>query len=259
MEAVEESRERKLAANSGGSELEPQSPIPLYYQLKEALINKLSRERYKVGDRIPTEAELVEEYDVSRTTVRQALNELVDEGIITRHRGIGSILVKPPVEDRPPHLVGLTEEMEARGREVRSDVVECRWIEPSPSVRQVLDVRRSSEVLLLARVRYIDDEPVFYTQEYLPPWIGLTPDDDFKGSLFSLMKTKGGVHPAKGDMTITAVAARSPETHYLGVPEGFPLLRNLRSFYTMDDRPCGYTDQLCRSDRYHYYVQFDAR
>ncbi|NMB12231.1 MAG: GntR family transcriptional regulator [Firmicutes bacterium] len=254
-----ESSKRKLMADSGGPQLEPQSPIPLYYQLKEALISRLSRERYKVGDRIPTEAELVKEYQVSRTTVRQALNELVHDGIITRHRGRGSILVKPPVQDRPSHLVGLTEEMKARGRKVRSDVLECKWIGPSLSVRQALDVHHSDQVLLIVRVRYIDGEPVFYTKEYLPAWIGLTPDDDFTGSLFELIKTRGGVHIAKGDMTVTAVAAQFPETEYLDVPEAFPLLRNLRSFYTMEDQPCGYVDQVCRSDRYHYFVQFSAK
>ncbi len=236
-------------------ELQYESPIPLYYQLRGALVSKICREGMSVGDQIPTEAEIEAEYGVSRTTVRQALSALVSEGIITRRRGKGSVLVRPPVREHLPNLVGLTEEMKAQRRQVHSDVLECRWVTPSPTVCRALRVAKSDHALLVVRLRYIDGEPVFYTKDCLPAWLGLTPCDDFSGSLFDMLRSKCGVRVDKADTTISAVAAGEPEMRYLQAPEGFPLLSSLRKFYDTDDRPVGYLEELCRSDRYHYYVQ----
>lgn len=236
-------------------ELQYESPIPLYYQLREALVSKICREGMSVGDQIPTEAEIEAEYGVSRTTVRQALSALVSEGIITRRRGKGSVLVRPPVREHLPNLVGLTEEMKAQRRQVHSDVLECRWVTPSPTVCRALRVAKPDHALLVVRLRYIDGEPVFYTKDCLPAWLGLTPCDDFSGSLFDMLRSKCGVRVDKADTTISAVAAGEPEMRYLQASEGFPLLSSIRKFYDTDDRPVGYLEELCRSDRYHYYVQ----
>ncbi|BAS27898.1 GntR family transcriptional regulator [Limnochorda pilosa] len=230
------------------------SPIPLYYQLREALVEKIRREGLNVGDRIPTEAELQQIYGVSRTTVRQALADLVRDGIIRRQRGRGSVIARPPVQEMLPRLVGLTEEMRSRGRSVRSDVLECRWVEAPPRVRQALDIRPGEQVLLLVRRRYIDDDPVFYVTDYLPARLGLTPHDDFRGSLFDLMRIKGGVRVVRAEVTVEAVGAGEPEVQYLHVPPGFPLLRNVRTFFAADGSPVGYLEELCRSDRYHHFV-----
>lgn len=235
-------------------ELQHVSPIPLYYQLREALVDMIRREGLKAGDRIPTEAELQEMYGVSRTTVRQAIAELVREGIIRRYRGRGSVVARLPVQEMLPRLVGLTEEMRSKGRDVRSDVVECRWVDPAPRVRQALDLRESARVLLVVRRRLIDEEPVFYAKDYLPERLGLTDQDDFSGSLFELMQLRGGVRVVRAEMTVEAVGAGEPETRYLEVPRGFPLLRNVRTYFSADGRPVGYMEELCRSDRYHHFV-----
>lgn len=235
--------------------LDHDSPIPLHFQLKEALIDRIIRSGMKPGDRFWTEKELEQEYQVSRTTVRQALAQMVDMGIIKRRRGLGTVLVRPPIPERLPRLVGLTEEMRARGRTVQTKVLETKWIEPPPTVRSALSWPRASDrVLLLVRVRAIDGEPVFFVKEYVPEWLGLTPEDDFTGSLFALMKERAGVVVARAEMTIKAVSASERVAQLLNVPPGFPLLKNVRVFYGADNTPLGYLDELCRSDRYVYSV-----
>jgi len=235
------------------------SPIPLHFQLKEALIDRIIRSGMKPGDRFWTEKELCNEYKVSRTTVRQALDAMVDMGIIKRRRGLGTVLVRPPIPEHLPRLVGLTEEMRAQGRTVQTQVLEASWVEPPPAVRSALAWPRSADrVLLLVRVRAIDGEPVFYVKEYLPEWLGLTPEDDFTGSLFALMKERAGVVISRSEMTISAVTADERIAQLLKVPPGFPLLKNLRIFYRADNTPVGYLEELCRSDRYVYSVTLRA-
>lgn len=239
--------------------LDHNSPIPLHYQLKEALLDKIRHSGLRVGDRIWTEKELEIEYGVSRTTVRQALSEMVNMGIIRRQRGKGTTLVRPPIPELLPRLAGLTEELRARGSHVRSDVLQAQWIDPPPAVRQALHlVGASQRVLLLARCRYIDDEPVFYVKEYLPERLGLTPDDDFTGSLFTLIRERSGTVIHRAEMTIAAVAADEHIARYLQVSPGAPLLKNIRIFSDSDNVQVGYEEQWCRSDRYMPSVTLQA-
>lgn len=239
--------------------LNQDSPVPLHYQLRLALMEKIRRQGLRVGDRVWSEKEIEAEYGVSRTTVRQALSDMVGMGIVRRQRGKGTTLVRPPIPERLPHLVGLTEELEARGSVVRTDVLSAGWVTPSPLVKQALRLAGGSQqVLLLVRCRHIDGEPVFYVREYIPAWLGLTPADDFTGSLFTLMRERAGVVVARAEMTIGAVAAQGQVAACLQVPVGSPLLRNERVFYGADNSHLGFLEEWCRSDRYMHAVTLKA-
>lgn len=239
--------------------LNQDSPVPLHYQLRLALMEKIRRQGLRVGDRVWSEKEIEAEYGVSRTTVRQALSDMVGMGIVRRQRGKGTTLVRPPIPERLPHLVGLTEELEARGSVVRTDVLSAGWVTPSPLVKQALRLAGGSQqVLLLVRCRHIDGEPVFYVREYIPAWLGLTPADDFTGSLFALMRERAGVVVARAEMTIGAVAAQGQVAACLQVPVGSPLLRNERVFYGADNSHLGFLEEWCRSDRYMHAVTLKA-
>lgn len=245
----------RAAASTVGREpvggLDHNSPVPLHYQLKEALLDKIRRTGLRTGDRIWTEKEIELQYGVSRTTVRQALSEMVNMGIIRRQRGRGTTLLRPPIPEMLPRLAGLTEEMQTRGSVVRSDVLEAGWIVAPPTVGQALDLSGASPtVLRLIRCRYIDEEPVFYVREYLPQRLGLTPEDDFTGSLFALIRKRAGVVIDKAEITIAAVAAEPPFATFLQVAPGAPLLRNVRVFYGPDGARVCYEEEWCRSDRY---------
>jgi len=235
--------------------LDQDSPLPLHYQLRVALMEKIRSQGLRVGDRIWTDKELESEYGVSRTTVRQALSEMVNSGIIHRQRGKGTTLLRPPIPEQLPHLVGLTEEMNARGSVVRSEVLSVDWIEPPPTVRQALGLSGTQQrVLLLVRCRHIDDAPVFFVKEYMPPWLELTPEDDYRGSLFELIRERSGLVIERADMTIEAVAAEGQVARCLQVPEGSPLLRNVRVFVGADGSRIGFLEEWCRSDRYMHSV-----
>jgi GntR family transcriptional regulator len=239
--------------------LNQDSPVPLHYQLRLALMEKIRNDGLRVGDRVWSEKEVEAEFGISRTTVRQALSDMVAMGIVRRERGRGTTLVRPPIPERLPHLVGLTEEMRARGSELRTEVIGASWVEPSPVVRQALHLAGASQrVLLLVRCRHIDHEPVFYVREYVPAWLGLTPDDDFTGSLFELMRERAKVVVARAEMTIGAVAAHGQVATCLKVPEGSPLLRNERVFFGADNSHVGFLEEWCRSDRYMHAVTLRA-
>jgi len=99
------------------------SPVPLYHQLKRILIEYIQKNSLEPGEPIPTEAELQATYRLSRTTVRKSLEELEHDGVIRRQRGKRSVVARPRVEEFLPRLVGLTEQQEQRGSVVRSKVL----------------------------------------------------------------------------------------------------------------------------------------
>ncbi len=239
--------------NMGG--LDYDSAIPLYHQLKEILIEQIRTDRMRPGDAMPTEADLQEDYGLSRTTVRKTLEELENEGIIRRRRGKRSVVSRPPIEEFLPRLVGLTEEMEKSGRKVHSKVLACSWVLPSKTIGSLLQVAEGEMVLQMIRLRHIDDEPVFYSESHFPPHVGLDVTDDFSGSLFSLLREKCSIRVIESEMTIDAVPAGSAEAAHLDVVEGVPLLRTTRVTFGADGKPVEYLKQLARPDRYRHQVR----
>lgn len=240
-------------------QLDYNSPIPLYHQLKEILIEQVRKSAMRPGDPMPTELEIQEKYGLSRTTVRKTFEELEYEGVIKRQRGKRSVVARPPIEEFLPRLVGLTEEMEKSGRTVRSEVLTCRWIKPSKRLQDFLQLREGEKVLQMIRLRQIDEEPVFYSESFFPEHLGLDPSDDFSGSLFRLLREKVGIRVVESEMTIEAVAAKRSEARHLNVAEGAPLLRTSRVIFAADGKPVEYLEQLARSDRYRHQVRLKSQ
>ena len=95
--------------------LDRNSPIPLYYQLKNVLLTKIQQSEWQAGDLIPSEQELQETFGLSRTTVRQTLSELVNEGWLSRHRGRGTFVTHPTMTHNPIRRLGASEYLEQQG------------------------------------------------------------------------------------------------------------------------------------------------
>lgn len=237
------------------AELDYDSAIPLYHQLKELLIKQIRANGMRPGDVMPTEAELQEDYKLSRTTVRKTLEELEYEGIIRRQRGKRSVVSRPPIEEFLPRLVGLTEEMKKSGRSVRSEVLTCRWVTPPKRISGLLMLAEGEKALQMIRLRHIDEEPVFYSESHFSKHVGLDVTDDFSGSLFTLLREKSGIRVVESEMIIDAVPAKRTEARHLDVEEGVPLLRTTRVAFGADGKPVEYLKQLARPDRYRHQVR----
>ena len=191
-------------------EVSRESPIPLYYQIRSAILDYVAREGLRTGDKLPTEKVFQEKFGVSRTTVRPALDMLTRDGTLRRQAGKGTFVANPRL-DAAPRLQSLTEEMRSKGYSLTSEVLKVEKVIPAEPIRSYLHMKPKEYALLVRRLRYLDGEPAFIFSSWLPSSLNLNEDCDFSGSLYELLENRCGVVVATSDVTIEAGEADAME------------------------------------------------
>lgn len=141
---------------------------PLYEQLKNAIKEDIQAQIYRPGDRMPSEAELEEKYQVSRITVRRAVKELCEEEILVRKQGKGTFVLSCGVQSRFDQLAGFHDSMESQGRAVRTEILEKSIILVKPSYANDLQIAVDDKVVYLKRIMYADEIPMMIDMSYIP-------------------------------------------------------------------------------------------
>lgn len=234
------------------------SPIPYYVQLKEALRGPIDGGLWKPGDQIPGEVELCRLFDVSRTVVLQALNELGYEGLITRVKGKGTFVSEPKIsESLVQKLTGFYQDMIDRGHNPVSKVLKQEVMPASTKVAGYLRLTPGTQVIDIERLRFIQDEPIVLVTTYLP--YSLCPklaDADLSNqSLYAFLEEECGLVIARGRRMIEAVLANEYEARLLQVKKGAPLILLDSVSYLKDDTPIEYYHALHRGDRSRFEVE----
>lgn len=232
------------------------SPIPLYYQLKRLLQTKIESGELKPGDIFPTEQQIQEQYAVSRTTVRQALSELEEEGKITRHRGRGTFVAKPKVSHSPNQHPDLTDHMTLQGLVLGWRLLKADWVLPTDDLRAALQVNAGQKVFRLERVRMEEDDPIGYHIAHVAP--------DFAGAIDEQVFTEGGslrylrnlpvLEQCIANRTLEAIPANERTAALLNVALDTPLLRVQRIIHTPDGQPVEAFTGVYRGDRFRYHI-----
>ncbi|MBI4790402.1 MAG: GntR family transcriptional regulator [Chloroflexi bacterium] len=231
-------------------------PTPLYHQLREALLTVI-KTQYKEGDLIPTEQELCDKFQVSRITVRRAIDELVREGYLVARQGKGTFVAKSKIQRHMPKMKSFSQEMSEEGHQPGSKLLSLRHERASQSIAATLGLETNSWVWLVERLRLADNEPICLSLAYLnlPQDVFLTPVElEEHVSLWSVLENKG-ITLARSEETIQAVAAGAPEAQVLIVEIGSPLLLVQGTVYSERDIPVEYHKIFNRGDRYTYSVQ----
>jgi len=233
--------------------LDRRSFIPLYHQLKEKLIEEIESGTISVGQPLPTEMELIGRYAVSRTTVRQAMQELEHDGYITRTPGKGTFVIRTKLSRGLTRLTSFTEDMLARGMEVTSSILEFKQTN-APAVCDRLGIPRETPLLYVYRLRHANGVPVAINASYINTSlnVSITREElDLIGSLYALYDRKG-IPPLESDKTIQAVAASEEWSQLLHLPVGSPLLLVEGVVYTYNHQPLEYHQVISGGDRYKY-------
>lgn len=145
------------------------TPIPLYFQFKNILIEMMKDDVLQPGDMIPTEFELCDIYGISRTTIRQALTELVNEGKFYRVKGRGTFVAQTKIEhDLTRKVESFNNEMIRYGYTPSTKVLEFKVVSATPEVSAALNLSPNTDVIYLKRLRFGNDEPILISQTYLP-------------------------------------------------------------------------------------------
>lgn len=231
-----------------------ESPIPLYYQIRSAILDYIAQKGLRPGNKLPTEKVLQERFGVSRTTVRLALDMLARDGILRRQAGKGTFVVKPCL-DAAPRLQSLTEEMRSKGYSLTSKVLRVERVAPAEPIRTLLRLRPGEQALLISRLRYLDGEPTFIFSSWLPARLNVSEDDDFSGSLYELLEKRYGIVVTASDVTVEAGEADVVEADLLNIRSGAAVLRNVRISYTDRGDPVEYLEATFRADRYRQHVR----
>ena len=231
-----------------------EAPEPLYHQLRQALLAPMQNGRWQEGDLIPTEREICEAYNVSRITVRRAIDELVRDGYLVTRQGRGTFVARPKIQRHLSQLKSISEEMAEEGHRAGSRLLSLRHERAVGDVARALQVEEGTWIWVVERLRLADDDPMGLSTArlHLPADVMLTPAELQKEvSLWNLLRSKG-VTFADSEVTIQAVAATEREADLLGVKAGAPLLLVEGIVYSGDGITIEYHNMTNRGDRYKY-------
>jgi GntR family transcriptional regulator len=240
-------------------EIQPLSPTPLYEQIKEILRARVLDGTYKPHEQMPSESEMMTAFSVSRITVRQALNDLQNEGLVFRIHGKGTFVAKPKAFQDLGKLQGFGEAMRQMGYETFARVVSMRTVVPSAQVQERLQLTKRAKVTELQRLRFLNREPISLDITYLPVAIGarLAKEDLASRDVFVILENDYGMSLGHADLQIGSTLADERLAGQLQVEEGSPVLVIERTTHTSDGTPIDYEHLYYRGDAFQYKVRVD--
>jgi GntR family transcriptional regulator len=239
------------------SDIDKNLPIPYHYQLRELLRDEITSGHWEVGERLPSERELCDAFNLSRTTIREALDALVSEGLLRREKGRGTFVAEPKITEKWLETAdSFTESMLDQGYQLETTVLSLS-VEKAPSkVARELRLRSEEPVIVLTRLRSILQEPILVVTSYIPQRIcpALVEEDFSSQSLYQLLREKYGIHIAQAKRFMEAVAADEMESSLLHVRQGAPLLLIESTAYLDDGTPVEFFKARHRGDRTRFEV-----
>jgi GntR family transcriptional regulator len=234
--------------------------LPLYVQVREAIRGAVEAGAYESG-RLPTGEALQEQFSVSAITVRRALKDLQEEGLLVRERGRGTFVRNRHVVQELNHISSWAETMEERSLAHRSEVLSLRTEPASAAVATALHRDVGTPVVYILRRRFVEETPVTLMTNFLPADLVPGIEEHIYGepSLYRVLEGRYLVTLTVSQETVSARTATPEEARLLGVRTGAALLDVERIAFGRDERPIEYVVSLSRSDIYHYRVSLVGR
>jgi GntR family transcriptional regulator len=247
------STEVSSAGNEGGAVVRT-ARVPKYYRLKKHLLEMT--ETLPAGTPVPPERTLAAEFDTSRTTVRQALQELVVEGRLERIQGKGTFVAKPKVA-QSLQLTSYTEDMRAQGLEPTSQLLDVGYITADDTLAGLLGMTPGGRVLRIERLRMADSEPMAIETTHLSAkrFPALRRSLAKYTSLYTALAEVYDVRLSEAEETIETSLATPREAGLLGTDVGLPMLMLSRHSLDMGGEPVEWVRSVYRGDRYKFVAR----
>jgi GntR family transcriptional regulator len=235
--------------------LSDENPLPYYQQLYAILRDKIIGGSWKPGDLLPSEMDLIEQFEVSRITVRQALELLVEEGLIFRRRGRGTFVAVPSIEQGLNRIVSFTEDMRRRGLRPGTEVISASVMPAMDEIAEKLQVPVGEDLARYERLRLADGEPmsVEISQLVLRYCPGILDKNYAERPLREELEKTYNIYLVRAHQIIHATAANKALSNQLLVPAGTPLFYIERVSYSQQDIPIEFLQLYFRGDRYKLY------
>lgn len=231
------------------------SKVPLYFQLYEILHDQIRDGIWKPEVMLPTENELENRYQLSRATVRQAFELLVNQGLVYRRRGQGTFVSRPAFDQNINRIISFWDDMRQRGLIPGTRVLSGELIQASEDVVESLEIETNQELASLVRLRLADDEPLSVEHSLLVHNMcpGILDQDYANNSLRKVLADQYNIHITNAKQKIRAVPATKNLANLLDVDIDAPLLHIDRISYTEEGTPIEYLRINLRGDRYTFH------
>lgn len=233
------------------------SPVPLYLQIEEQLRKIIQEPEYKKGKKLPNEIDLSKQLGISRNTLRQAINKLVYEGLLSRKKGVGTVVENVAISSKAQNWLSFTQEMKTLGIEPKNYELFIGWTKPNEEMCSFFDINNEQKILKLERLRGNSDYPFVYFISYFNPRIGLTGNEDFSRPLYEILEKDYNSIAKVSKEEISSKAADKFLAEKLEIEIGSPVLKRKRFVYDPGGRPLEWNVGYYRADSFTYTLEFD--
>lgn len=231
------------------------SKKPLHLQAEEILRQLIESEEYKNGKYLPNEVELSEQLNISRNTLRQAINKLVFEGLLTRKKGVGTKVNKKGVVGGVQNWLSFSQEMKMLGIEIRNFELHLSFKLPTDEIANFFRINRETvRCLVMERVRGRKEYPFVYFISYFNPAIGMTGDENFNRPLYEMLENQYGITVKTSKEEISASLAGDFIAEKLEIAANDPILIRKRFVYDVNDNPVEYNIGYYKADSFTYTI-----
>jgi GntR family transcriptional regulator len=255
---IEKNIMQKKMINLEKFRIEKGTPIPLYYQLKQFLISEIKSGRIQPGDYIPAEQDLVDQLGISRTTIRQTLSEMANEGYLLREKSKGTVITRPKIDEQFLQLLeSFNNEMRSKGLSPSTRVLSLQKVAAREKVRANLGLAEGDELIYLERLRFADNDPIVYLETYLPynRFSALLKEDFERNSLYDLLEKNYKLSITRAVRRIEAVAATAKESAMLAIEKNAPICLVRTTAFDNSGKPVEYSIARYRGDRNEFTIE----
>ena len=231
-----------------------ESGTPLYRQLADIIYQKIRNGEWKNGEKIPTEPELMTEYSVAKTTVRAAVDILVEDNILVRRQGKGTYVCEPQDLVAASDAVGFSKTCEKVGKKIESTVLEAGMVSPSVKEAYFFGIPDSAMIVRIRRLRFADGLPVVIETQYYPPECRELINADLTGSMTEVCSRLFGDETGNNERTIEACLANPEEARLLNIDPGSPVLLIRDKAVRKDGKAYFMSKQILDTSKLKLYV-----
>jgi len=232
--------------------------IPVYVQIRETLRGEITRGSLKRGEQLPPEHELAGKFGVSRMTIRQSIEDLVDEGLLYRRHGVGTFVAFPHLQRDHTRLTSFFDKAEDEGIDVRARLLSLEVVPAEPKVAEALDIASGSRVIRVKTLRYANNVPITVHDAQIPHKLfAKLLSEDFESQHLWTLFEKCGYRVKRAVQRLEAREADKHLAQLLKIKQGSPILFKERTVYAGDGTPVEFTYCYNRGDIYSLTVALE--
>lgn len=240
--------------------LDKASMVPLYRQLAQSLEKGIREGSIPEGARIPSEQELMRQFEVSRVTVRQALGDLHKKNIVARKQGMGTFVQRPVMTQEVDDLFGFYPSLLSKGLNPKIRILDYAVVVPDREVREKLGLSPGDKILRFTRQYLLEGSLFLIIQMHIPLDLARnwSAKDASAQNSFRLLQEKAGVQIQSSSVTIRASLAMAKIGKWLQIPKGSPILELRRLTYSTEKRPVEYAILVFPGESYEFTTRISA-